>query len=223
MAHLDLRSTTLSDADTIQTSQAYARFGKRALDLVIAVALLPILIPMIAFLCLLTRRDGAPGLFSHTRIGQHGHSFTCWKIRTMVPDAETRLAHHLGTNADAAAEWKRTQKLTNDPRVTRLGHVLRRTSLDELPQILNVLRGDMSLVGPRPITADELSRYGLHAQTYLNLKPGVTGLWQVRGRTNGCYEERLHMDQRYARRVNLWHDLFLIMCTVCVIIRPTGR
>jgi lipopolysaccharide/colanic/teichoic acid biosynthesis glycosyltransferase len=223
MAHLDFSPTTFSPTCTAGTPRGYARFGKRMLDLVLAAALLPVLAPLIAVLCLLARRDGAPGLFSHSRVGQHGRAFTCWKIRTMVPDAQAQLAHHLSTDPSAAAEWARSQKLTNDPRVTRLGRFLRRTSLDELPQIWNVLRGDMSFVGPRPITEGELARFGLHAQTYLSLKPGVTGVWQVRGRSNGCYEERLRMDQSYALRISLWRDLFLILCTAFLVVWPTGR
>ena len=141
----------------------------------------------------------------------------------MIPDAETRLSAVLAANPIAATEWNRTQKLQNDPRVTRLGRFLRRSSLDELPQIWNVLRGEMSLVGPRPVTPPELARYGLRAATYLSLKPGVTGLWQVAGRSNGCYAERLQMDQTYALSIGMWCDLGLIGRTAFVLIKPTGR
>lgn len=223
MAHLDYRSNTRTPSLFTRRGAAYAAFGKRIVDLSIAVLLLPVLIPLIAVLCALCARTGSFGLFAHQRVGQHGVPFTCWKIRTMVPDAEQRLRDHLAADPVAAAEWARTQKLTRDPRVTALGRVLRRTSLDELPQIWNVLRGDMSLVGPRPITAPELDRYGPHAQTYLSLKPGVTGLWQVAGRANGCYDERLQMDQTYAQTMGLFGDLSLIAQTAVVVIRPTGR
>ena len=141
----------------------------------------------------------------------------------MVPDAEARLAAHLATHSDAAREWARTQKLTDDPRITRLGGVLRRTSLDELPQIWNVLWGDMSLVGPRPVTLGELDRYGAQRAAYLRMRPGVTGLWQVKGRGNGCYAERLTLDQTYAETLSLPLDLRLILRTALVLFRPTGR
>ncbi|MEL7091886.1 MAG: sugar transferase [Pseudomonadota bacterium] len=223
MADLDLRSLATSSNPTSALADPYAAYGKRMLDLIIALLLLPVLVPMIVIMCLLVRRDGARGLFAHQRVGQNGVPFTCWKIRTMVPDAQTRLARLLATDADAAAEWARTQKLTDDPRVTRLGRFLRRTSLDELPQIWNVLRGDMSLVGPRPVTEEELGHYGALRGTYLTLKPGVTGPWQVHGRSNGCFKERLDLDQGYASDMGLWRDLSLIAQTSLVLLRPTGR
>ena len=223
MAYLDLQSAPHRPTQHSTGQLFYRHCGKRVLDLVIAVFLVPILAPLIALLYLLVRADGAAGLFAHTRVGQGGTSFTCWKIRTMIPDAEARLSAFLATNPIAAAEWGRTQKLQNDPRVTRLGRFLRRTSLDELPQIWNVLRGEMSLVGPRPVTRPELARYGLRAATYLSLKPGVTGLWQVAGRSNGCYAERLQMDQTYALSIGMWRDLGLIGRTAFVRIKPTGR
>ncbi|MEM8654411.1 MAG: sugar transferase [Pseudomonadota bacterium] len=223
MAHLDLQSSPHLIHKGPLARRYYARYGKRALDLILALTLLPILAPLIALLWGVVRLDGGLGLFSHTRIGQHGRRFACWKLRTMVPDAEARLRHYLDTDPHAAAEWAATQKLTQDPRVTRLGRLLRRTSLDELPQIWNVLRGDMSLVGPRPVTAPELDRYGPQAPLYLSLKPGVTGLWQVMGRANGCYAERLQLDQTYALRLGLWQDLSLISRTALVLVRPTGR
>ena len=224
MAHLELRSDKhATSLFTAVRRRHYAAWGKRTVDLTLALILLPILAPLVAVFCLLMRSPAAPGLFAHRRIGQNGVPFTCWKIRTMVPDAESRLEDHLAADPAAAAEWDRTQKLKNDPRVTPLGRLLRRTSLDELPQIWNVLRGDMSLVGPRPVTERELDRYGPHARTYLSLKPGITGHWQVHGRSNGCYDERLHMDQTYARQIGLRYDLRLMWNTAFVLIRPTGR
>jgi lipopolysaccharide/colanic/teichoic acid biosynthesis glycosyltransferase len=223
MAHLDLHSTLDASGHYTARQLVYRHFGKRVLDLVIAGALLPIVLPLIAVLCVLVRRDGAPGLFAHRRIGKGGATFTCWKIRTMVPDADAQLGTYLAANPTAAAEWDRSQKLQHDPRTTRLGRRLRRTSLDELPQIWNVLRGEMSLVGPRPVTQPELARYGLRAAAYLSLKPGVTGLWQVAGRADGCYAERLQMDQTYALSVGMFQDLSLIARTALVLVRPTGR
>jgi exopolysaccharide production protein ExoY len=152
MAYLDLQSELRTPTQNSTRQLYYRHCGKRVLDLCICLILLPVLAPLIAILYLIVRGDGAPGLFAHTRVGQAGRTFTCWKIRTMIPDAETRLSAVLAANPIAATEWNRTQKLQNDPRVTRLGRFLRRSSLDELPQIWNVLRGEMSLVGPRPVT-----------------------------------------------------------------------
>ncbi|MFY9212178.1 MAG: sugar transferase [Aestuariivita sp.] len=222
MAHLEF-TTAQPDVQRRAIHLFYERRGKRMVDLCLAVLLLPVLAPIIALLWIITRCDGQPGLFAHTRIGRNGTPFRCWKIRTMVADAEAHLARHIANNPQAAHEWSRAHKLTDDPRVTRLGRILRRTSLDELPQIWNVLCGDMSLVGPRPVTECELSRYGAHRSIYLNLRPGVTGLWQIKGRSNGCYEERLGMDRSYAATLGLYSDAALILKTALVPFRPTGR
>ena len=223
MAYFDARSDSFHVSSPRHGRSVYLRLGKRLFDVLVALILLPILAVVIFCLCLLARRDGAAGLFAHQRVGQNGATFTCWKIRTMVPDAQSRLRTLLASDPVAREEWARTQKLQNDPRTTALGRFLRRTSLDELPQIWNVLRGDMSLVGPRPVTAPELDRYGAYRHIYLDLRPGVTGLWQVAGRSNGCYAERLAMDQRYAQNIGLFSDLQLIARTAVVVIRPTGR
>jgi len=224
MAHLDYPSSEVSHSPTFSPlSRLYTRHGKRLLDVMLAVLLLPLLAPMIALLWVLVRLDGGPGFFGHLRVGQNGRLFRCYKLRSMVPDAEARLQHYLAQNPLAAAEWDRTQKLRHDPRVTLLGRILRRTSLDELPQIWNVLRGDMSLVGPRPVTTPELDRYGPFKDVYLSLRPGVTGLWQIRGRSNGCYEERLSLDRDYGQAIGLWFDIALILRTPLVLVWPTGR
>lgn len=223
MSHIDLGSAGLKSSRSNRHFRFYTRFGKRTLDIVLSLALLPILGPIIILLGLFVARGGALGLFAHERVGKNGKTFRCWKIRTMGTDAEARLTALLAADPCAADEWARTQKLSNDPRVTRLGRTLRRTSIDELPQIWNILRGDMSFVGPRPITASELDRYGAFAPTYLSLKPGVTGHWQIHGRSNGCYQERLKMDVFYAANINLLRDLSLILATILVVIQPTGR
>lgn len=202
---------------------AYRNVGKRGLDIVLAIALLPLLAPIIFVLWALVRQDGAPGFFGHVRVGQGGKLFSCYKIRSMVPNAEAKLDAYLAANPQAAAEWEATQKLADDPRITKIGHFLRKTSLDELPQILNVLKGEMSFVGPRPVTQPELAKYGAYQQTYLALKPGITGLWQVEGRQDGNYLERVKMDRRYANSVSIWRDLVLIARTAQVLARPTGR
>ena len=197
--------------------------AKRVFDIALAIALLPILVPVIAILWGLTKRDGAAGFFGHERVGLNGRSFKCWKIRTMVSDAQARLAKHLAENPDAAEEWKRDHKLENDPRITRLGRFLRRTSLDELPQIWNVLRGEMSFVGPRPVTRIEMRKYG-HARTaYLSTKPGITGLWQVSGRNDVTYDERVLMDVEYLQTMSLWKDIVIIAKTGTSVMGATGK
>lgn len=202
---------------------SYVAWGKRTLDLTLGVFLFILLVPVILVLLLIVRRDGAEGIFGHKRVGQDGELFKCYKIRSMVPNAEGMLEDYLAANPDAADEWAKTQKLNDDPRVTRIGHFLRKTSLDELPQVWNVLRGDMSFVGPRPVTEPELDRYGPDQQSYLSLKPGITGVWQVKGRSDGSYSQRCQMDRYYARRIGLLLDLSLIARTALVFVRPTGR
>ena len=226
MSDLDLLTQTPARtlSDTSRTRRSiYPEFGKRALDLTLAFLLLPLLLPVIAALWALTRIQGAPGLYGHLRIGRNGQPFRCWKIRTMVPDAAKRLDVHLAKDPAAAAEWAATQKLTHDPRVTPLGRFLRRTSLDELPQIWNVLVGEMSFVGPRPITREELDRYGLHRRAYLEQRPGITGPWQVHGRADGCYDQRVAYDRAYAEQQSPAGDLALIAMTAVTVLRPTGR
>jgi lipopolysaccharide/colanic/teichoic acid biosynthesis glycosyltransferase len=201
----------------------YRKFGKRVLDLALVVLLAAPLAIVIGILLLIVRRDGGPGLFGHTRIGQDGTTFRCWKIRTMVIDSEARLEQHLRDNPEAAAEWARDHKLTNDPRITRIGRFLRRTSLDELPQIWNVAKGEMTFVGPRPIVYDEMVRYGAYQAAYLAMKPGVTGLWQVNGRNYVTYDERVQMDVDYFERMSFWLDLSLIARTVLTVVKRTGK
>lgn len=196
---------------------------KRVLDLVLAVLILPAMIPIILGLYIVTRRDGGPGFFGHTRVGQNGRAFKCWKIRTMVPDAQAVLAQHLADNPAAAAEWARDFKLDKDPRVTRVGRFLRSSSLDELPQLWNVIRGEMSFVGPRPVTTAELPKYSGHEASYLSVKPGITGLWQVSGRNDIDYDQRVRMDAAYVRSMSLQSDLSILARTVMVVLRRNGK
>lgn len=195
---------------------------KRLLDLGLSVLLLPVLCPMIAGLYLLVRCGGGPGFYGHVRVGKEGRRFHCWKLRTMVPGADDMLPELLASQSALQAEWERDCKLARDPRITRLGHLLRRSGLDELPQIWNVLRGDMSLVGPRPVTADELVRYGEARSTYEALRPGVTGLWQVSGRNALSYETRIALDLRYAARVSPQGDVALLLRTLVVFFSRNG-
>lgn len=197
--------------------------AKRLVDTALVFFLAPILLPSIATLWCLARLDGGPGFYGHVRVGRGGQIFKCWKIRSMVPDADARLADHLAVDSEAAAEWARDQKLTSDPRITQFGHFIRMTSLDELPQIWNVLVGDMSFVGPRPVTAAELRRYGLNADAYLDLRPGITGLWQVSGRNLTTYEERVALDIHYRRSASLLLDAQILAWTALAVLKGTGR
>jgi lipopolysaccharide/colanic/teichoic acid biosynthesis glycosyltransferase len=168
------------------------------------------------------RHDGAPVLFGHYRVGCKGRLFRCLKFRTMYRESEQMLAELLARDPAARAQWERDQKLVDDPRVTPIGRFLRRTSLDELPQLINVLRGEMRLVGPRPVTVGELTRYGRVRWQYLSVTPGITGLWQVSGRNNTSYEERVALDARYVAQRSLALDLRILLRTVAVVLRRDG-
>ena len=195
----------------------------RCLNQLAALLLLILLSPLMAVISfLIWRRDGAPVLFAHYRVGYDGKLFRCLKFRTMLRDSEQVLADLLRNDAVARAEWARDQKLSNDPRITPVGHFLRRSSLDELPQLLNVLRADMSLVGPRPITVAELTRYGKVRWHYLSVRPGITGLWQVSGRNNTTYDERVALDRHYVEQRSFRLDLGILLKTVRVVVAREG-
>jgi lipopolysaccharide/colanic/teichoic acid biosynthesis glycosyltransferase len=197
--------------------------AKRALDIAASAALLALLaIPMLV-LALLVRADGGPAMFSHARVGRGGALFGCLKFRSMVPDAEARLAALLATDEAAREEWAATRKLRNDPRVTRVGRFLRATSLDELPQLINVLRGDMSLVGPRPVQAAELATYyGAAAEHYQSVRPGITGPWQISGRNETSYDRRVALDVAYATQPSLIEDLRILLRTPAAVLLRRG-
>lgn len=207
----------------VSNKGAYARVGKRAVDILFVICILPIAFPLIAILAVLVARDGARPFFGHARMGRNGKSFYCWKLRSMVPDAKERLAAHLAANPAAKAEWDATFKLNDDPRITRLGQFTRKTSLDELPQLWNILKGEMSVVGPRPVTAEELKLYGSDAAYYKAMRPGLTGLWQVSGRNDVSYEERVALDVRYAQSYGFWMDLRIIFATAKAVLSRTGK
>jgi lipopolysaccharide/colanic/teichoic acid biosynthesis glycosyltransferase len=212
-----------ASAASRSSGSLYQRRGKRVLDVIVAAAMLLALLPLILVLAALVAGRGGAPFFAHRRVGRGGRMFDCYKIRTMVTDAEARLPSILASNPAAAAEWQRDCKLANDPRVTPIGRILRRTSLDELPQLWNVLRGDMSLVGPRPVTAAELDRYGPERDVYLALRPGLTGPWQVAGRNDATYEERVDLDAAYAVSLCLPNDLRIIARTAEAMLHATGR
>lgn len=196
--------------------------AKRAFDLVGASALLVLFAPVMAIVALLIKREGGSVLYAHRRVGRHGRPFHCLKFRTMTTDADARLAQILATDAAAAEEWRRTRKLKNDPRVTSIGRWLRRTSLDELPQPLNVLKGEMSLVGPRPVTEEEVAWYGEHRLAYLQAAPGTTGLWQVSGRNDVDFERRVHLDTWYVENWSLWRDILILLMTARAVLARSG-
>lgn len=190
-----------------------------ALTLVGTVAISPILI----FIAIWIYKDSpGPVIFKHTRIGKNGKKFPCYKFRSMCIDAKEKLAELLENDPVAKAEWERDFKLKNDPRITKSGAFLRRTSLDELPQIFNVLRGDMSLVGPRPVIEEELERYGEYVNDYLMVKPGITGMWQINGRNDTSYAERVCMDSWYVRNWSIWIDNLILWRTLKSVIRCKG-
>lgn len=197
--------------------------SKRVIDVVLALLILPIVLPVIAVLYVLTRRDGGPGFFGHVRVGKDNKEFRCWKVRSMVHNAEKVLEEYLASNPEAAEEWNRDFKLTNDPRVTRLGRILRETSLDELPQIWNVLIGEMSFVGPRPVTRKEMDKYQGYEWCYLSSKPGITGLWQVSGRNDVEYDERVQMDLQYVTTQTVLGDISIILRTAGAVLNRTGK
>ena len=195
---------------------------KRSFDVTVAVLLIVMMLPMLAVVAVLVAMDGGPVFFSHRRVGRNGKTFGCLKFRTMIPDAEHTLSQYLALHPEAAEEWKRTQKLEFDPRVTAVGKALRSSSLDELPQLINVLRGEMSLVGPRPVTEPELERYGAQSDYYKAVRPGITGLWQVNGRNELSYEQRISMDIDYVRNWSLLADARILFRTPKVVLSRDG-
>lgn len=193
------------------------------MDLVLILFLVAPCVPVVLLLALIVRRDGGPVFFGHLRVGQDGRLFRCWKLRTMVPDAEKVLATYLEQNPDAAEEWSLNVKLRDDPRITSVGRFLRASSLDELPQLWNVFLGEMSLVGPRPVTLAEIDKYEGHKECYMALRPGITGLWQVSGRNSVDYSERVSLDAQYFATCSLGQDMKILFRTLGVVLRKTGQ
>lgn len=201
--------------------KAIAR-AKRIFDIVSALVLAIGLSPFVLPLMLVMACGDRPMIYAHRRVGREGKVFRCFKFRTMIRDADKALYELLEMSPELKAEWVKDHKLRDDPRVTRIGSLLRRTSLDELPQLWNVLRGDMSMVGPRPIVKEELLRYGRSAPVYLSVKPGVTGLWQVSGRNNTDYRRRVAIDVYYVRNQSVLLDFYILLKTIRVVLRRDG-
>jgi exopolysaccharide production protein ExoY len=201
----------------------YGGVAKRVADILIAAPALIVAAPLMAVVaCAVKLQDGGSVLFLQPRIGLDGGLFTLVKFRTMVADGPARLAQLLRDDPVAAREWAEKQKITNDPRITPLGRFLRRSSLDEVPQLLNVLLGHMSIVGPRPMLVDQAKVYGPAFDAYCTARPGITGLWQVSGRNETSFRTRSELDQRYLQAWSLWKDLGLIMRTVSVVLGHQG-
>lgn len=196
---------------------------KRAIDLAIAIMALCLGFPLLAAVALMIRCSSpGPIFFAHSRIGRHGRRFKAWKFRTMKVNSEAVLRDYLAQHPEAQAEWDRDHKLRDDPRVTKFGRFARKTSLDELPQLWNVLIGDMSLVGPRPIVDEEVVRYGQTFRLYASVKPGITGMWQVSGRNDISYDERVLLDQFYIRHWSPWLDIYILAKTVVALLHRDG-
>jgi exopolysaccharide production protein ExoY len=207
-----------------RTRRNYSAGVKRALDIALSAGALVFLIPgLLLIAAILFAIDGGPVIYRHDRVGKNGRIFGCLKFRSMYRDAGRRLEEILENDPARRKEWAESQKLSDDPRVHRFGRLLRRSSLDELPQLFNVLRGEMSIVGPRPIITDELPRYGENADFYLAVTPGITGLWQISGRNGTGYDERVRLDVEYCRTRSTRGDLIIMLKTVRVVLwSPNG-
>lgn len=200
----------------------YGTFGKRAFDLALVVVLAPVAVLIVACVALYMQvTDGNP-FYTQQRVGRNGRVFRIWKLRTMRQNADQVLKDMLAQDAGLRDEWNRTQKLKCDPRVTRLGTFLRKTSIDELPQLLNVAKGDMSMIGPRPMMVDQVALYGPDLPAYTSLRPGITGLWQVTERNNADFLRRAELDGVYARTLSFRTDLKIVVQTIKTILRSTG-
>jgi Undecaprenyl-phosphate galactose phosphotransferase WbaP len=199
-----------------------SRFIKAAIDVTVASLMLVVSSPLFLILGVVSRLDGGPTLFAHRRVGAGGRPFYCLKFRTMVVDADRVLVGALTRDAALAAEWAASRKLVNDPRVTRIGRFLRKTSLDELPQLINVLRLEMSLVGPRPIVDSEVPLYGEAIAQYYATRPGITGLWQVSGRSNTSYARRVQLDVWYVNNWTVWNDITVLLKTIPAVLGRHG-
>lgn len=225
MAYQDYQKTGIRGASVRLGSAQYLRSiylngTKRCLDISLVLLTLPLTLLLTLFMCCLVVLEGRNPFYVQKRLGREGRIFHMVKIRTMVPGAEALLEDHLCKNPEARCEWNKTQKLKRDPRITRAGSFLRKSSLDELPQLWNVLKGDMSLVGPRPMMVDQEALYPGHA--YFELRPGITGLWQISDRNESSFADRAGFDSRYLASLSFSNDLSILLRTVNVVIRGTG-
>lgn len=207
--------------NTLRLGGFYHSYAKRALDLFLVIVTAPIVVPVVLLMAVLVSLDGGKPFYSQLRVGRNGREFRIWKIRSMTINADARLESHLAANPAARAEWDSTQKLKNDPRITTVGRILRKTSLDELPQLWNVLFGSMSLIGPRPMMICQKAQYP--GVAYYWLRPGITGLWQISDRNNCDFADRALYDDQYANSVSFSTDTYILAKTVSVVIKATGH
>lgn len=198
----------------------YSRILKRPLDIALVLLALPIILPVAIFVLIAVAIDGGSPFYTQTRLGKSGRHFRMWKFRSMVRNADQQLETYLASNPAAREEWNSTQKLKRDPRITSIGRFIRKSSLDELPQLWNVLRGDMSIVGPRPMMVDQAVQYP--GADYYHMRPGVTGLWQITDRNDSTFAERATFDAQYARSLSLRNDVMILRKTFGVVLRCTG-
>ncbi len=198
------------------------RFVKRTFDIIVSSLLLVFLSPLFLGIWLIIKKDGGSAVYNQVRVGRNRNVFKCYKFRTMVPNSQEVLRALLEKDKEARKQWKKEFKLKNDPRITQIGHFLRKTSLDELPQLWNVLKGDMSLVGPRPVTRQELKYYGDDIIYYQMVRPGLSGLWQVSGRNDIDYATRVYLDAWYVKNWSLWNDMVILAKTVNIVLKRQG-
>ncbi|WP_139541478.1 exopolysaccharide biosynthesis polyprenyl glycosylphosphotransferase, partial [Escherichia coli] len=199
-----------------------SRALKRAFDIVGSLSIIIVLSPVLLYISQKVKKDGGSAIYGHERVGKGGKPFKCLKFRSMVVNSKEVLERLLENDPKAKAEWDATFKLKDDPRITKIGQFLRRTSLDELPQLFNVLKGEMSLVGPRPIITAELERYNDEVDYYLLSKPGMTGLWQVSGRSDVDYDTRVYLDAWYVKNWSMWNDIAILFKTIGVVLKKDG-
>ena len=225
MSFAFLEETTETPLVAAQKGGIYRQAGKRLFDLLAVALAAPFVVPIVFLAWWLMKRDGGNGFYSQPRVGLDGRVFNCWKVRSMVPYADMALDILKKRDPEIEDEWERTQKLKEDPRITRWGKLFRKTSIDELPQLWNVLIGDMSLLGPRPFTPNQTALYdgASDNRKYYTVRPGLSGLWQVESRNDGSFTDRVTYDEHYCQNIGFKSDLRLILKTVLVLTSATGK
>lgn len=214
------RARTRSIRPAARNSGFYSAVGKRIFDVTLVLLAAPFVLPLVLMLALVAVMQGQSAFFLQDRVGRGGRTYKMWKLRTMIPNAEEHLQSYLDQNPEAAREWALTQKLKHDPRITPFGHFLRKSSLDELPQLWNVLKGEMSLVGPRPMMPSQRDMYS--GRAYYTQRPGITGNWQVSERNESAFADRARFDADYVANLSLKNDVSLLLATIRVVIKATG-
>jgi len=213
----------LGFSSTHNLTKKYSLILKRCLDILLLLVSAPITVPLTLIVAIAIKISSpGPVFYGHKRIGQKGREFKCWKFRSMVIDADKQLEKILAESPEMRAEWEKDRKFTNDPRITKIGKILRKTSIDEIPQFFNILIGEMSFIGPRPVTKPELDKYGKNQNFILSVQPGLSGMWQISGRSDTGYEERITLDSYYIQNWSVWLDLWIIIKTIYVVLKGKG-